>query len=325
VRAAHQAAYGRDMEREADEGGQILAAAAGYDPRAMASFLGTLGQMTLLMAGTPRYPTFFDTHPGTRERVAANAVRAAEIRWQRDPALGDTRAALLHRIDGLALGERPEAGVFEGARFLHPDLDFQVLFPEGWETANTNQAVGATAPGGDAVVYLSGDLPPGPARESLRAWVAHEQAAQDYAIRVVDEGPVRLGELDAWRMELEMSTGRGSVVAWMTAFPYRGAGWRIVGMARGPVASSYRGRVLATARSFRPLTPAQRGAFTATRLRVVTAQPGETMEALCRRTDSAWNASRAGVANGLTATHRFEGGELVKIARVEPYTPRGAR
>ena len=36
------AAYSRDMERDADRGGQLLAAAAGYDPRGMSTFLANL-------------------------------------------------------------------------------------------------------------------------------------------------------------------------------------------------------------------------------------------------------------------------------------------
>jgi predicted Zn-dependent protease len=96
--AAKFASYGREMEREADEGGQILCAAAGYDPIGMSTFLTNLEMSSRLQLGYSRNPTFFDTHPSSQERAAANAVRAREIRWKRDAALGDPRAALLKRI-----------------------------------------------------------------------------------------------------------------------------------------------------------------------------------------------------------------------------------
>ena len=70
VRAANLAAYGRDMERTADREGQKLAAAAGYDPMGMSTFLGNLGQMERLRIGHTRMPSFFDTHPGSRGRAA---------------------------------------------------------------------------------------------------------------------------------------------------------------------------------------------------------------------------------------------------------------
>ena len=54
-RRANMAAYGRDMEREADRGGQILAAAAGYDPRGMSTFLSSLDKLERLRIGHMRF------------------------------------------------------------------------------------------------------------------------------------------------------------------------------------------------------------------------------------------------------------------------------
>ena len=153
-RAARMAAYGRDMERDADKGGQILCAAAGYDPMGMSTFLDSLGQAERLEMGYSRRASFFATHPGSRERAAVNAVRAGEMRWRRDPALADSRATLMQQIDGLALGQRPEAGVFRGNNFLHPDLDFYVRFPAGWIQSNSNRAVGAMQVSKQAVSKL---------------------------------------------------------------------------------------------------------------------------------------------------------------------------
>ena len=81
-------------------------------------------------------------------------MRAREIRWRRDPAIGDPRAALLRRIDGLEVDQRPESGMFVGDRFVHPALGFTVRFPSGWRKQNTNRAVGAVEPRGEAVVFL---------------------------------------------------------------------------------------------------------------------------------------------------------------------------
>jgi predicted Zn-dependent protease len=321
LRAANLASYGRDMEREADRGGQMLAAAAGYDPMGMSTFLRDMGQMERLLIGHARLPTFLDTHPGAQERAAANAARASEIRWKRDPTLGDTRASLLHRIDGLAVGQRPEAGIFEGDRFLHPDMDFYVRFPHGWRTSNTNQAVGAMSPRGDAVVFLTADQPAGDPKAVAEAYVAKE--SEEQPIEVKESEPVKIGQLDAWRMRLRGSSRAGSLSIHVTFVPYRGATWRITGMSPARVEQQYSGRILSTARSFRPLSQRERSSVQSMRLRVVTARPGEDVAALGRRTGNAWDPSRTAVYNGLFADHLFEGGELVKIAHVEPYAPRG--
>jgi predicted Zn-dependent protease len=311
IRAANMAAYSRDMERDADRGGQQLAAAAGYDPMGMSTFLARLGQVERLETG-PRGPSFFDTHPGSVERASVNAVRASELRWHRDPALGDTRASLLGRIEGLAIGPRPQGGVFVGSTFVHPDLGFQLHFPDGWRLQNGNRAVGAMSPHRDALVFLAGDLPPGDLHEAADAFIAN--SIGDRA-RVKDARPVKLGTLDAFRMEIEAPGGGGMVFVLATVFPYRGGNWHITGATPAIIATRYQGQILATTRSFRPITPELRAQVRSVELHVVGANAGEDLAALGRRTGNAWNPTRTAVMNGLDSTHRFQGGERVKVAR----------
>jgi len=319
VKAATRAAYSRDMEREADQGGQILAAAAGYDPMGMATFLRRLESYGRLQTAEVREPFFLDSHPGARERAAVNKVRAQEIRWRRDPRLGDTRLSLLRHIDGLEVAQRPEAGIFQGSRFLHPDLGFQISFPFGWQTANTRSTVGARSPRGDAVVFLTAA---GPARDPRAA--AEElvkQSAEEAKAEVSVSEAVALAVGRGWRLELLLQGGRvGSLV---TFLPWRGSLWRITGMARARDAGRFRGRWVNTARSFRPLRPEQRRAIHQLRLRLARARPGEGLLALARRTHNAWDPARTALNNGIFVSHRFQGGERVKIAVREPYRPHG--
>jgi predicted Zn-dependent protease len=315
--AAVFASYGREMEREADEGGQILCAAAGYNPMGMSTFLTSLALSSRLEIGYTRNPTFFDTHPGSEERAAANAVRAKEIRWQRDPALGDPRAALLRRIAGLEIGQRPEAGIFQGDRFLHPALGFTVRFPSGWKTSNSNRAVGGVQPRGEAVVFLVADAPPGEVGQVAREWIEKQRAST--ALDVQDSRPVKVGGIDAWRIEANAVSRDGSVRAQLTFIPFHDATWRITGAAPAALASRHEGAMLATARSFRPLTSEERNSIEVTRLRVETARAGEGIAELSKRSGNEWSVNDTAVYNAVFADHRFAGGELVKIAVRERY------
>ena len=79
VGAGMLAAYTRDQEREADWLGQEIALAAGFDPRGMASFLRVLDHEKRLRLGAPRPAGYFDTHPGSIERVASATVRYEHV------------------------------------------------------------------------------------------------------------------------------------------------------------------------------------------------------------------------------------------------------
>jgi predicted Zn-dependent protease len=314
-RASKMAGYGRDMERDADKGGQILCAAAGYDPMGMSTFMARLGQTERLRVGYARMPSFFDSHPGSTERAAVNAVRASELRWKRDPLLGDTQLSLLAKIDGLAVGPRPQAGMFIGSNFIHPDMDFHLRFPAGWLKSNSNQAVGALSPRGTAAVFLTADTPPGDPRQTAEAWLEKVQAQQ--RVNATESKPVKVGHIDAWRLRLN---ARG-LDSYVTFIPYRAMTWRITGVTPSSQAGSYLGLTLATARSFRPLTPEERNSLHGTFLRVATARPGEGLAELSTRTGSAFELADLAATNGIFIDHRFSGGEFVKIARSEPYVP----
>jgi len=283
----------------------------------MSTFLAKLGLAERLESG-PRGPSFFDTHPGSVERASVNAVRASEMRWRRDPSRGDTQLAYLRAVEGLPLGARPEGGMFEGSLFLHPTLGFQIRFPDGWRLQNSNRAVGAMSPQRDAVIYLTADLPPGELRTVAEGFVERELQGR---ARVRESQPVKLGKLDAWRIELDAPGAGGSTFVLSTFFAFRESTWRITGLAPSVAAGRQRGRMLATTRSFRPIDRAQAARITATRLHVVTARPGEGFDALDARTGNQWSAVRTAVTNGLETTQRFAGGEQVKIAVTAPVSP----
>ena len=320
MRAKQLSAYGRDMEREADEGGQILAAAAGYDPRGMSTFLASLGQMERMRTGAARVPTWFDTHPTSIERAAANSVRATQLRWKRDPELGDTRVSLLKKIEGLALEQRPQGGVFEGTTFVHPDLGFAMRFPPGWETSNSGAAVGARSPRGDAVVFLTADVPNGEPREVAEKFVAKTRE-EVRSVEVVRSQPVKIGHIDAWRMRMDVKPGGPTLAAWMTFVPWAGNVWRMAGITRSASGDRYAGTFLSTMRSFRPLSPEERTSIRYAQVHVVSAYSEEDLSALGQRTGNLWDPSRTAVFNGIFSNRRFDGGELVKIARVGTYVP----
>lgn len=145
--------YSRDNETQADELGVGYATKAGYDPREIPATYATLKRIGERAGST--LPSFLSTHPdpGDREIRTTQLSSAAAASAHRDLAI-DAPAYRGH-IDGIVFGDDPRSGYFVGNRFYHPDLKFQLIFPQGWQTANQPSQVVAANQSSGAVMQLT--------------------------------------------------------------------------------------------------------------------------------------------------------------------------
>ena len=305
------AGFGRDQEREADRLGQGLAGLAGYDPEGLAIFLRSMEFEERLALGGSRHPRFYDSHPATSERVATAAGRARNVSWVPMPEIAPNRANFLSHIEGLVVGTSPSEGVFQGERFVHPELGFTLRFPPGWEGQNTRQAVGAVSPRRDGAIFLEHQGRGTSAQRAAQSFLSSERGQ---GLRVGAVQPIRIRNLDGARVEGSAS-GMAIVIAWLA---YDGSIYRITGVSRPP-RNRYEGSFRAVVRSFRPLAPDAKLALRERRLRIVTARAAETIAELSRRSGNTWNIQETAVMNDVFANVRFRGGELVKVAVEEDY------
>jgi predicted Zn-dependent protease len=145
--------YGRDAENQADELGFKYAVNQNYDVREMDDVFVTLNRVGEQAGAQGRLPEWLSTHPNPENRVAKTQARLDSLSRPLDNAILD-REEFLQRIQGLTYGEDPRQGFFEGNAFYHPDLRFQMEFPEGWQTQNTPAAVVAVNEQQNAIVQL---------------------------------------------------------------------------------------------------------------------------------------------------------------------------
>ncbi|MEB2345034.1 MAG: M48 family metalloprotease [Deltaproteobacteria bacterium] len=308
------ASYSRDQERQADVVGQDIAAEAGWDPAGMAGFLATLEREGRLEArGAGRAPSFLDSHPAAGERALAAGRRAEQMGAHRSAPIARSRADFLHRIEGVRIGPDPREGVFEDTRFLHPELDFAIDFPRGWQTQNSREAVGAMAPRQDAVVVLESQGGREQPATAARRWLASNPDT-----RVVDGGSLQLGPWPAYRALVEAPTQRGLAVLSLTWVAHPSGTFRLTGMTAPPAWRYYAPVFDAVARSLRPLSSAERSGIRGLRLAIAEARGGETLAQLGRRTGNRWSLDETAVANDLPRDARLESGRLVKIALATP-------
>jgi predicted Zn-dependent protease len=146
--------YGRDDEREADDLGLRYLVSEGYDPRQMPGVFETLRRVGEKETQGGRMPGWLSTHPTPENRIERIQSQVASLnRDFSQAAVG--RERFLTAMDNVVFGQNPREGYFRGNAFIHPELGFQVTFPQGWKASNQKQAVGAISPREDAVVVLS--------------------------------------------------------------------------------------------------------------------------------------------------------------------------
>jgi len=318
LQGGYLARYGRDQEREADRLGQGLAAVAGYDPNGLVQFLRELEHTERLRLGSSRLPSFWDTHPSTKSRVAESAARANMTAWKRKAPIAAARADFLRRIEGLAIGTRASEGVFLQDRFLHADLDLFIHFPPNWTTINTHRAVGAISPKRDAQIFLEIQGPGDDVESAASEYLAE---LEDSGFRVEAVQSLRIGPHAAFRVEGQLSGAGGKLKARLTWLEREGSIYRFTAVAPDAAFQRYTGSFLNVPRSLRTLKAHERAKIQEMRLRIAVAHSGESLTELSERTANRWDIQQTAVMNDLFTNHVLELGQLIKIAVSEDYLP----
>ncbi len=303
--------YSRSQETEADAVGQQIAAAAGWDPLELSTFLANLEREVALHEKGPRKPSFFDSHPATPERVADTARHAkALVRAMRDP-ISPTRDAYLARLNGVVVGQRAANGIFRESAFLHPDLNIFVQFPEKWSHENSRERIVAASPKGDAAVAFEAVAKGDDPLEGARVL---GKAKQIDLVKRTES--ITINGLPAARATVPADGRAHAVVTWIA---HGGLIYQFVTITQTEQAGAFQPLLETVTHSFRPLTAAERAGITEKRIRLFTAHEGETIEALSSRAHSAWKAEEVAVANGLVPAAQLHGGQTLKVAVEERY------
>ncbi|HKY71695.1 MAG TPA: M48 family metalloprotease [Nitrospira sp.] len=308
--------YSRSQESQADEVGQEIAAKAGWDPLGLTAFLTTLGREEALLSDGPRKPSFFDSHPATPDRVKHTTKHAKDLKAASREPISSSHEAFLARLDGLVVGQRAANGMVKGHTYLHPDLNFFVEFPQGWNVDNTPvQLVSAPKDGGKAVILRAvaqGNDPLDGAR-------ALEKASKTSIVSKTQT--TTINGLQA--AKTQVSDSRLTVD--LTWIAYGGMIYQLAGIAETKAYDTVRPLLHGVVQSFRPLSPDERNGLREKRLRLVKAHAGETVETLTARAHSAWKANQVAVANGLQGSETLQEGQVIKIAVEEPYAGKQPR
>jgi predicted Zn-dependent protease len=300
------ASFSRAQEFEADGIGVGIAARAQFDPYGAARFLSAMERNAALKAGKtsldPRAQDFLSSHPATPERVQ-NAQATA--RQYTSPQGGERdRETYLAAIDNIVYGEDPSEGFVRGRRFLHPKLGFTFAAPDTFTLDNTAQAVIGVREGGAQAMRF--DVVRVPAEQSLSdylnsGWMENVDKGSTEELTVNGfPGASVTANGDQWHFKVYVLRFGSDV-------------YRFIFASRQKTTESER-NARETVNSFRRLTLEEIQAARPLRIKVITVQPGDTVESLSHRMAGVDRpAERFRILNGLDAHAQVKVRDRVKI------------
>lgn len=236
--------YGRDAENQADAGGFRYALGQNYDVREMPKVFETLGRISE-SGGGGRLPEWLATHPEPGNRIE-------HIEKMLDTVALDQRKLIVAReeylkhIQGMTFGEDPRQGYFEGNAFYHPQMRFQIKFPDQWKKQNLPQAVVAVSPNEDAIVQLA-----------LAGQNSPEQAASQFlsqeGVRAGNASRTSINGLPAASSYFQAQTEQGQIEGLVSFISYGGQTFGLMAYTPAGKLSSYDQVFQSTIRSFTEL------------------------------------------------------------------------
>ena len=291
--------YSRDHENQADQLGVDYSVKGGWDARQMAGTYETLARISAASGST--LPTYLSTHPDPAAREATVSSLAAKAVGTRTD-LKVVRDAYIRSLDGMVFGEDPQQGYFEGDRFYHPGLEFQMDFPSGWKHQNSRQTVMAGS-GQTSVMQLTmvstNNLSPS-------QYVAQLQSAGK--ITGSQGQSETIGGWPAWvgRVGVQDSQGNTGTLALAMIQHGQGSAFQILGQGD-------EGAVLNSARSMRRLTDTNRLAASPARIRVVSApSSGQFDTVMSNLGAQGIPMSQLAILNGVDANDSVTKGQPLK-------------
>jgi len=299
--------FSRTDESQADELGVAYAVKAGYDARelpATYTMLQRLGDQS-----GQRLPGFLETHPepGDRARITTELAKQA-VAGKTGLVINEN--AFIRSVDSILYGQDPRQGYFEGDRYFHPTLAFQLSFPGGWQHRDSRSTVAAGDAGQTAVIQLTAARDGGTL--SPAAFVAKLQA--DGSISSSDGGSETIGGYAAWVGRLRVETEGAPSATLDAAFIRKGADlFQFLGQS-AKLGDANEAKILATVRSFRDLTDPARIQVAPDRVRVRTVDASGAFDAVSKRLGGApADLQTVAIMNNLEPAEQVLTGTLLKL------------
>lgn len=303
--------YGRDDENQADELGVNYATGAGWDSREVPGTYAML-QRVGERAGQ-RLPVFLSTHPDPGDRQVRTTALSKQA-TQGKSGLQIRGRDYLRRLDGMVYGDDPRQGYFEGERYYHPQMRFEMSVPAGWAKQNTKSAIVTQAPEQRGGMQLS--LASGAGTLAPEQLVAQLQSSGK--VQSATGQRETIGGWPAWVGRVGVANAQGQVSMLVLAMVRQAPDrmFQIIGQSKQPGDADEQA-IFAAIRSLRPLAEAARANPAPARLRVKAAPAGGAFQAVIPRVGATTvSADDLAILNAVDLDEDVRSGQTLKT--VEP-------
>jgi predicted Zn-dependent protease len=201
-------------------------------------------------SGGGKLPEWLATHPDPGNRIKHIEQMLDTVKV--DPSKGKiNREQYLQRIQGMTFGEDPRQGYFEGTHFYHPQMRFQLHFPDGWKVQNTPAAVASISPNQDAILQLA-----------LAGNASPQQAARQFlsqqGIQAGQSSTSSINGLPATSSYFQAQTEQGNIEGIVSFISYGGTTFGLMGYTPAGKLGNYDQVFQGTIRSFSELRDASK-------------------------------------------------------------------
>lgn len=296
--------FSRDDESQADQLGFRYMVRAGNDPRQMIRVFDMLNRVSLA-GGGGRLPEWLETHPNPENR-SENFQKEIDTLTIDPSRLSVNQDSYLRLIDGMVFGQNPREGFFRDNHFFQPDLEFEFIFPSGWQTVNQKEVVAAVSSNQDAVLQIT-----------LAQGTSIEKAAQQFfgqqGLQSERQETGNLNGLPAVSAKFRAQTEQGVLQGKATFVENKGHIYQLLGYTTEQLWAQYQNTIVGSLGSYRRLTDTKMLQVQPMHLKIVTVRQPSTLAQLAKQEGSPVQLETLAIINQTETNAGFKIGDRVKM------------
>jgi predicted Zn-dependent protease len=307
------AEYGREHELEADEYGTDFLIRAGYNPHGLLDSMYQTSSYENFQNTVKKLPVVYrgitSSHPATQKRINDLIMQSNHLV---PDELAEPERDFFEMINGMTYGDESATGIVKDGVFYHGSLRLTVEFPPGWDVRSTASEVFGVPPnGGDAQINLKRQSPP-----------EKNQTPEEYLTETLrrddlENGEeIQVGPYIGYIADVKVASGNAQARA--IAVIYKDGGVYLFNGelgANGDVAT-FKKNFEDTVGSLRAMTGDDLRQVNTQKIRIVTANPGDTYAKLARSVPlSNYAEETLRLINGDHPRGEPRAGDPIKIVR----------